>query len=231
MKILNNDKLETLDASDNLLSSIILSNHSALRSINVDGNAEITLIDLSNSPNIESISARKTNLSTLIVKDKKTIVVKESTVWKQYKDGINIVGKNGLVISDATGGEIMNYPTPVCIIGGLEGVKSKNQTKYVSLFTTSREWYSTNEFWTNLGWNIGYIGSIDMRDDYKSVLASYNIDYLSKDQYYWTPYENSSYASQGQQRGYYTRCYCYSSIKESSSYGYQSKSSFGMYQE
>lgn len=124
LKILNNDKLETLDASDNLLSSIILSNHPALRSINVDGNAEITLIDLSNSPNIESISARKTNLSTLIVKDKKTIVVKESTVWKQYKDGINIVGKNGLVISDATGGEIMNYPTPVCIIGGLEGVKS-----------------------------------------------------------------------------------------------------------
>lgn len=231
LKILNNDKLETLVANDNLLSSIILSNNPNLKSVNVDENAEITLIDLSNSPAIESISARKTNLSTLIVKDKKTIVVKETTVWKQYKEGINIVGKNGLVISDATGGEIMNYPTPVCIIGGIEGVKSKNQTKYVSLSTTSGEWYSANEFWTNSGWKIGYIGSIDMRDDYKSVLASYNIDYLSKDRYYWTPYEDSSYASQGLRPGYYTRCYCYSNIKESDSYGYQSKYSFGMYEE
>ena len=231
LKILNNDKLETLVANDNLLSSIILSNHPNLKSVNVDGNAEITLIDLSNSPNIESISARKTNLSTLIVKEKKTIVVKELTTVTKYKEGINIVGRNGLVISDATGGEIMNYPTPVCIIGGLEGVKSKNQTKYVSLCTTLGEWYSANEFWTNSGWKIGYIGSIDMRDDYKSVLASYNIDYLSKDRDYWTPYENSSYASQGLQPGYYTRRYCYSNITESSSYGYQSKYSFGMYEE
>lgn len=231
LKILNNDKLETLVANDNLLSSIILSNHPNLKSVNVDGNAEITLIDLSNSPNIESISARKTNLSTLIVKEKKTIVVKELTTVTKYKEGINIVGRNGLVISDATGGEIMNYPTPVCIIGGLEGVKSKNQTKYVSLSTTLDKWYSANEFWTNSGWKIGYIGSIDMRDDYKSVLASYNIDYLSKDRDYWTPKENSSYASQGLQPGYYTRCYCYSNITESSSYGYQSKYSFGMYEE
>ena len=83
----SNDKLETIDASNNLLSSIILSNQPALKFINVDENAEITLIDVSNSPDIESINALKTNLSTLIVKDKNAIVVKETTVVKKYKDG------------------------------------------------------------------------------------------------------------------------------------------------
>ena len=228
LKILNNDKLETLVANDNLLSSIILSNHPALRSINIDGNAEITLIDLSNSPNIESISARKTNLSTLIVKEKKTIVVKELTLTKKYKEGINIVGKNGLVISDATGGEIMNYPTPVCIIGGYEGVKSKNQTKYISLYSTQGSWYSDNEFWTNSGWTIGYISDVDMYKDYKDVLASYNIDYLSLGRTFWTPYVHSS--QQGDW-SYKTRTYYTSTIIDSYASYTDIRYSFGMYQE
>lgn len=228
LKILNNDKLETLNASGNLLSSIILSNQSSLRSINVDGNAEITLIDLSNSPNIESISARKTNLSTLIVKEKKTIVVNELTLTKKYKEGINIVGKNGLVISDATGGEIMNYPTPVCIIGGYEGVKSKNQTKYISLYSTQGLWSSANEFWTNSGWTIGYISDVDMYKDYKDVLASYNIDYLSLGRTFWTPYVHSS--QQGSW-SYDTRTYYGSKISDSYASYTESRYSFGMYQE
>lgn len=231
LKILNNDKLETIDASNNLLSSIILSNQPALKSINVYENAEITLIDVSNSPDIESINALKTNLSTLIVKDKSTIVVKETTVMKKYKDGINIVGRNGLCILDANGTEIMNYHTPACIISGYEGVKPNNQTRYISLTTNSGTWGAVNEFWTNLGWTIGSV-NVDVRKDYKDVLASYGYDYLSKDVYYWTKWEDASYYNQGLGRGYVTYNYSYSSkIYSSSEKASASKSSFGAYEE
>lgn len=231
LKILNNDKLETIDASNNLLSSIILSNQPALKSINVDKNAEITLIDVSNSPDIESINALKTNLSTLIVKDKSTIVVKENTVMKKYKDGINIVGRNGLCILDANGTEIMNYHTPACIISGCEGVKPNNQTRYISLSTYSGTWYAVNEFWTNLGWAIGSV-NVDERKDYKDVLASYGNDYLSRDVYYWTKWEDESYYNQGLGHGYKTCNYSYSSkIYTSSDRASASKPSFGVYEE
>lgn len=231
LKILNNDKLETIDASNNLLSSIILSNQPALKFINVDENAEITLIDVSNSPDIESINALKTNLSTLIVKDKNAIVVKETTVVKKYKDGINIVGRNGLCILDANGTEIMNYHTPACIISGYEGVKPNNQTRYISLTTHYGTWGAVNEFWTNLGWTIGEL-NVNTRKDYKDVLAAYGYDYLSKDVYYWTKWEDESYYNQGLGRGYETYNYSYSSkIYTSTAKASASKDSFGTYEE
>ena len=225
LKILNNDKLETIDASNNLLSSIILSNQPALKSINVDENAEITLIDVSNSPDIESINALKTNLSTLIVKDKNTIVVKETTIMKKYKDGINIVGRNGLCILDANGTEIMNYHTPACIISGYEGVKPNNQTKYISLNTYYGTWGAVNEYWTNRGWTIGEV-NINTRKDYKDVLAAYSDDYLSKDVYYWTKWKDEIYGV------YETNNYSYSSkIYTSSNKPSSSTDSFGAYEE
>ena len=232
LKILNNDKLETIDASNNLLSSIILSNQPALKSVNVSGNTEITLLDLSNSPSIESINALKTNLSKLIVKNKQTIVVKEeaATNRKTYIEGINIVGRNGLSIFDANGTEIRSYNTPACIISGIEGVKSVNQTKYISLILTSGSWALVEQTWTTKGWTIGYISSVDMRNDYKDVLTSY-YNYFLENRYYWTPYENSSYYNQNGIRGYYTRNYFGSSISESSAKGSTSHYSFGMYTE
>ena len=232
LKILNNDKLETIDASNNLLSSIILSNQPALKSVNVSGNTEITLLDLSNSPSIESINALKTNLSKLIVKNKQTIVVKEeaATNRKTYIEGINIVGRNGLSIFDANGTEIRSFNTPACIISGIEGVKSVNQTKYISLILTSGSWALVEQTWTTKGWTIGYISSVDMRNDYKDVLTSY-YNYFLENRYYWTPYENSSYYNQNGIRGYYTRNYFGSSISESSAKGSTSHYSFGMYTE
>ena len=232
LKILNNDKLETIDASNNLLSSIILSNQAALKSVNVSGNTEISLLDLSNSASIESINAIKTNLSKLIVKNKQTIVVKEeaATNRKTYIEGINIVGRNGLSIFDANGTEIRSFNTPACIISGIEGVKSVNQTKYISLILASGSWAFVEQTWRSKGWTIGYISSVDMRNDYKDVLTSY-YNYFSENKYYWTPYEDSSYYNQNGIRGYYTRNYFGSSISESSAKGSTSHYSFGMYTE
>ena len=232
LKILNNDKLETIDASNNLLSSIILSNQPALKSVNINGNTEITLLDLSNSPSIESINAIRTNLSKLIVKNKQTIVAKEdaATNRKTYIEGINIVGRNGLSIFDANGTEIKSFNTPACIISGIEGVKSVNQTKYISLTLTSGSWASVEQTWTTKGWTIGNISSLDVRNDYKNILASY-YDYFSENRYYWTPYEDSSYYAQGVGRGYYTKNYFGSKISESSAKGSTSHYSFGMYTE
>ena len=231
LKILNNDKLEIIDASNNLLSSVILSNQPALKSVDVSGNAEITLLDLSNSPSIESINAIKTNLSKLIVNNKKTIVAAEDESIIRYIEGVNIVGRNGLSIVDANGTEIKNYHTPACIISGWEGVKPDNQTSYISLYKISGYWNSVNEFWTTAGWTIGSISSIDTRNDYIEVLASYNINYLSDNRYYWTRYENSSYYNQGVGRGYYTKNYFGSKISESSAKQGQPHYSFGMYTE
>jgi hypothetical protein len=221
LKILNNDKLETIDASNNLLSSIILSNQPALKSVNVSGNTEITLLDLSNSPSIESINALKTNLSKLIVKSKKNIVVGEDEYRKRYKEGINIVGRNGLSIFDANGTEIKSYHTPACIISGIEGVKSYSQTKYISTILTVGFWGEVNEFWTSNGLTIGSIGTVDMRNDYADVLESYITDsmiYLWENRFSWLPYDNS------------TRNYFGSKLSDSTSNGKQHYS-FGMYTE
>ena len=231
LKILNNDKLEIIDAGNNLLSSVILSNQPALKSVNVSGNAAITLLDLSNSPSIESINAIKTNISKLIVKNKKNIVAAEDESIIRYIEGVNIVGRNGLSIVDANGTEIKNYHTPACIISGWEGVKPDNQASYISLSKTSGSWNSVNEFWTTAGWTIGSIASVGERNDYKDILASYNIYYLSDNRYYWTKYENSSYYNQGVGRGYYVKNYLGSSISETSAKEGSPHHSFGMFTE
>ena len=144
---------------------------------------------------------------------------------KKYKDGINIVGRNGLCILDANGTEIMNYHTPACIISGYEGVKPNNQTKYISLNTYYGTWGAVNEYWTNRGWTIGEV-NINTRKDYKDVLAAYSDDYLSKDVYYWTKWKDEIYGV------YETNNYSYSSkIYTSSNKPYESTDSFGAYEE
>ena len=209
LNVSNNDKLETLILEDNKLSAINVSNNTALAYLNINNNAEISIVDVQYNTSLKELYCNGLAIGELNIVNNTALTKLEcnsnpnlttltcnnafdfTTTHISINKGLKIISANGSVLTPSVGDLItVNLGTGVVF-----STSSNGSFTIVSASETSTRWYDAKTWCSNYGANWSFPSLNSLKSIYKnkstinSTLSANGFTTFGT--YYWSSTDNN----------------------------------------